>query len=704
MALAIGLWNQLENQSKQRQQIEHYLATMQLSIAPLMPIKDNQLFKAQLNKLRAISLLPLESIAVYGANHTELITTGFPAELKSVQPDFTSNVSQVYQSNGFWLAQVPFVSTKTEPFLPSISDETFLLFAVFHVETALASWLMPIGIVVFGSMMLLFIIRSTLYQQQQRLQTDVGLVTHKLSQMFSGQRNVSLNEELVPELALLKPAINELASHQTKLQMQHSEIVEQLQLESLQFREQIKSLSASLADLTQCNTIFNSRVQDHVHSLSMILAQRSEMDDKAFQHALVNQVALLKMALNTPPAKANRMRLTEVVASFLPEARQWLWDKGIELNLFEGKDNIAYEIACCSEQLNTLLMALVQLAARANAATELTLSVNLYIDSNKSVMQLAITSNGDGISAQLCQRLTAEKILPLHWHEADIGIIISAVQNFAATIDVQLLDGLGSAIVLTFPIKEVAPVPVNKLSHVLLFEQSQSNLTDHASSMKLRCEHVVKVGEVNELHAKISHFPWDIAIILLPPPADILLWQQVLGQLSRQCTVKCFSNSSDIEIWREALVHEIQAAPFCLADLDKPSATICHSRPKLLVVDDNKTNQAFVQILMKGQQVELFTADCGLDAIGLCKQLRFDAILLDIQLPDISGIDVAKQLRQIPSYQNIPILAFTAHALGEEVTEFLKAGMNDVIFKPLEAAKLGQILHWCSVGQADDIV
>ena len=534
MALAIGLWNQLENQSKQRQQIEHYLATMQLTIAPLMPIKDSELFKAQLNKLRAISLLPLESIAVYGANNKELITTGFPAELKSAQPDFTSSVSKVYQSNGYWLAQVPFVSTKTEPFLPSISDETFLLFAVFQVETALASWLMPIGIVVFGSIMLLLIIYSTLYQQQQRLQTDVGLVIHKLSQLFSGQRNVSLNEELVPELVSLKPAINELASYQTKLQMQYSEAVEQLQLESLQYCEQIKSLSTSLTNLTQRNTIFNSRVQDPVQSLSLLLAQRTDMDDKAFQHALVNQVALLKMALNTNPPKANRMRLTQVVASFLPETRQWLWDKGIELNLFEGKDNAAYEIACCSEQLTTLLMALVQLAARSNAATELTLSVNLHIDSNNPALQLAITSNGDGISAQLCQRLTAEKITPLQWHEADIGIIVSAVQNFAATIDVQLLDGLGSAIVLTFPIKEVAPVPVSKLSHVLLYEPSQTNLPDHASSMKFRCDHVVKVGEVNELQAKISLFRWDMAIILLPPPADILLWQQVLGQLSRQ--------------------------------------------------------------------------------------------------------------------------------------------------------------------------
>ena len=75
---------------------------------------------------------------------------------------------------------------------------------------------------------------------------------------------------------------------------------------------------------------------------------------------------------------------------------------------------------------------------------------------------------------------------------------------------------------------------------------------------------------------------------------------------------------------------------------------------------------------------------------------------LDIQLPDLHGTEVAKQLRQTPAYQTTPILAFTAHALADEVASFKAAGMNDVIFKPLEVSKLQQIMRWCVSGKTDN--
>jgi CheY-like chemotaxis protein len=59
----------------------------------------------------------------------------------------------------------------------------------------------------------------------------------------------------------------------------------------------------------------------------------------------------------------------------------------------------------------------------------------------------------------------------------------------------------------------------------------------------------------------------------------------------------------------------------------------------------------------------------------------------------MSGVDIARHLRQQPAYQNTPILAFTAHALPEEIATFLAAGMNDIIVKPLEPQRLETLLH-----------
>ena len=679
------------------------MATMQLTIAPLMPIKDGVLLKAQLNKLRAISLLPLESISIYGSNKKLLITTGFPPELENIEPEFDIKTVDLKQQLGYWFAQLPVVSTRSEPFLPSMSDESYILFAVFQAESAYASWLMPIVIVGFAGLALLFIIHSNISQQQQRLQIDVGLITHKLSQVVAGQHNVMMNEELVPELALIKPAINELASYQSQLLQQHKALSEQLQQGIAQCLEQKTAVTNKYTELDRQYTLLCERTQNQAQSFSALLSQRSEMSMDEFQQALSMQIALLRMELSNPERRHDAIQLVHVIAGFIPEALHWLTGKDIELSLVEGQDNVAYEITCCSEQLNILLIALLQLGARANGASELTLSVKLCADKEKPMLQMAITSNGDGISAQLCQRLNGELDLPLQWHEADIGIITSAVQRFNAAMDIHLLDGLGSAIVLNFPLQQLSPVMVSKLQHVLLFEQTQNNLNEHANSMKLLCEHLIKCSDISELEAKTSLFAYDVAIIMLPEPVDLAQWQRVLNQLSARCTVKCYSNSNHIAVWREALQQSISVAPFCLADLGKPDSLSKTAVPKLLVVDDNQTNLAFVQILMKGQQVELFTAACGQAALDLCRQHRFDAVLLDIQLPDISGIDVARQLRQLPSYQFTPILAFTAHALEDEVEEFKLAGMNDVIFKPLEAAKLGQIMRWCSASKTNDI-
>jgi CheY-like chemotaxis protein len=112
----------------------------------------------------------------------------------------------------------------------------------------------------------------------------------------------------------------------------------------------------------------------------------------------------------------------------------------------------------------------------------------------------------------------------------------------------------------------------------------------------------------------------------------------------------------------------------------------------ILVVDDNETNLAFVQVLLKNKPLKLHTATSAAQVFLLCQQQKFDMILLDIQLPDMSGVDVARQLRQLPQYQKVPIVAFTAHAMPDEIDRYRQAGMNDIIFKPLEPARLDSLL------------
>ena len=87
-------------------------------------------------------------------------------------------------------------------------------------------------------------------------------------------------------------------------------------------------------------------------------------------------------------------------------------------------------------------------------------------------------------------------------------------------------------------------------------------------------------------------------------------------------------------------------------------------------------------------------ARSGDDALELVKEKRYGAVLMDISLGrGISGLDVTKFIREIPGYENTPIIAVTAYAMNGEKEKFLAAGLNDYISKPFKNTDLIAVLR-----------
>lgn len=88
------------------------------------------------------------------------------------------------------------------------------------------------------------------------------------------------------------------------------------------------------------------------------------------------------------------------------------------------------------------------------------------------------------------------------------------------------------------------------------------------------------------------------------------------------------------------------------------------------------------------------TAGTGADALDLHAKYQFDAILLDIELPDMNGIEVTKVIRslQIPTKANLPIIALTGNTQNEDIRQYTAAGMNDFAGKPVTFEKISEIL------------
>ncbi len=103
---------------------------------------------------------------------------------------------------------------------------------------------------------------------------------------------------------------------------------------------------------------------------------------------------------------------------------------------------------------------------------------------------------------------------------------------------------------------------------------------------------------------------------------------------------------------------------------------------KIAVVEDNPDNQMVAEAILEDfYEVELY--DTGIDALAGFKESKPDLVLLDISLPEMNGEEVLKEIRQDEGLKNLPVIAFTAHAMSGDREKYLAAGFNDYVSKPL---------------------
>jgi two-component system sensor histidine kinase BarA len=121
-----------------------------------------------------------------------------------------------------------------------------------------------------------------------------------------------------------------------------------------------------------------------------------------------------------------------------------------------------------------------------------------------------------------------------------------------------------------------------------------------------------------------------------------------------------------------------------------PPAT---SRLRVLVVDDNPINLDLTQEMLRAKGLQPIAAASGEQAVTLAASERPDLILMDIQMPGMSGLEAAQIIRRKERDRHIPIIALTAHAYPEEQRRFLAQGMDDCISKPLQGNQLWKLIQ-----------
>jgi PAS domain S-box-containing protein len=117
-----------------------------------------------------------------------------------------------------------------------------------------------------------------------------------------------------------------------------------------------------------------------------------------------------------------------------------------------------------------------------------------------------------------------------------------------------------------------------------------------------------------------------------------------------------------------------------------------YSGSRVLIADDEPINRELARLQLEDVGLVVDMAGDGAEAVALAQKTAYAAILMDMQMPNVDGLEATQQIRQMPGYRQTPIIAMTANAFAEDKARCFEAGMNDFLIKPFYPDSLFAIL------------
>ena len=145
------------------------------------------------------------------------------------------------------------------------------------------------------------------------------------------------------------------------------------------------------------------------------------------------------------------------------------------------------------------------------------------------------------------------------------------------------------------------------------------------------------------------------------------------------------------------ILEVVTAADFPSSDIKQPTEA-----PLVLLAEDNEANSVTISTYLQAKGYRILLATNGRSAIELAQSQVPDAILMDIQLPDMEGLNAIKHIRQLPRLPQIPIIALTAFAMEKDKNRCLAAGADKYLSKPVKLKQLALSLQELIICQSDN--
>ena len=113
-----------------------------------------------------------------------------------------------------------------------------------------------------------------------------------------------------------------------------------------------------------------------------------------------------------------------------------------------------------------------------------------------------------------------------------------------------------------------------------------------------------------------------------------------------------------------------------------------NEKAKMLIIDDEPSMHVMLEALLEKEPFELHFAKNGVEGVAMATSIQPDAILLDVMMPDVSGLEVLRYIRREPSLMHIPVVIVSARTLPSDIRAGMEAGATVYLTKPVRFQEL----------------
>ncbi len=420
--------------------------------------------------------------------------------------------------------------------------------------------------------------------------------------------------------------------------------------------------------------------------------------------------------------------LDDVIASVATNIRVRSEEKGLEFLIDRAPDTPRHLIGD-PLRINQILTNLLGNAVKFTEKGEIALKIEALEQQAESILlRFTVSDTGIGLTPEQIGKLfhaytQADASTTRKFGGTGLGLAISRrlVETMGGSIKVESEPGVGSRFMFTARlglVNEQAAMP---------HPHSQQTLKvlvvdDHEGARLITCRALKSLGHATSSASNGAEAlqaiqtadqrkqPFDLIILDLKMPgmdglevAEQIRHQMTLIHRPQILLLTAYGDEKNIHAVAKAdLVDGTLSKPVSYASLANAITTLhgggtaapkkqAQGNPatilsglRVLLAEDNDLNQQLAEELLKRAGATVMTVDNGRKAVEMINLRTFDAVLMDLQMPEMDGLDATRTIRADPRHAHLPILAMTANAMSGDRERCLAAGMNDHIAKPVD--------------------